>query len=182
MFRRSAFYMYNYANDSANKLPYPNGMGECMVTVSRAHDYYPNRSLECRPLGQDTVWNTKSRITAVFLTHAIINDNAPSYVIPDSDGEAIIGESDDEWMDDDLLMKNMQQQCQKKAETNLQKWIVHLTALCKDEERKLRHLRKVDHDRRLSLYGPEYADVVYSDEDDEEYIDKTHQRRKISRD
>lgn len=50
---------------------------------------------------------------------------------------------------------------------------------------QLRHLRKVDHDRRLSLYGPEYADVVYSDEDDEEYIDKTtvrHQRRKISRD
>ncbi|KAF4590146.1 hypothetical protein EYR38_009444 [Pleurotus pulmonarius] len=307
--RRRAFYMYNYANDSANKLPYPNDP----LSVGR---------------WVKTQFGTQSRITAVFLTHAIINDNAPdinyffgyvdahvprpearavpltfkhfqllarlgrapnwtlynelergaefyyseddylsdtvviplkqgstltykikkeasktiltqhdptsasrgtkrprreaasttrSYVVPDSDDEAIIGESDDEWMDDDLLMKNMQQQCQKKAETNLQKWIVHLTALCKDEERKykgkkrsldkagkiearariqkndflrslsaqLRHLRKVDHDRRLSLYGPEYADLVYSDEDDEEYIDKTtvrHQRRKISRD
>ncbi|KAG5221335.1 terpene cyclase [Salix suchowensis] len=56
--RRRAFYMYNYANDSANKLPYPNDP----LSVGR---------------WVKTQFGTRSRITAVFLTHAIINDNAP---------------------------------------------------------------------------------------------------------
>ncbi|KAL0961156.1 hypothetical protein HGRIS_006128 [Hohenbuehelia grisea] len=135
-----------------------------------------------------------------------------SYVVPDSDDEAIIADSDEE-MDEAYV--NAVHVRQKKAETNLQKWITHLSALCKEEQRKykekkkvhdkgpqsgyrvrhqkndffrslsaqLRHLRKLDYDQRLKIYGPELADASYSDDDDDEYVNKAHrsQRRKTAR-
>lgn len=51
-----------------------------------------------------------------------------SYVVPDSDDEAI---ADDEW---DYLAPR---KGKRKEETNLQKWIHHLAILLKDEQRKV---------------------------------------------
>ena len=52
--------------------------------------------------------------------------------IPDSDDEMIAGE------EEDVVMKEVQTITQqRKAESNLQKWIKHLTPLLKEEQRKV---------------------------------------------
>lgn len=120
-----------------------------------------------------------------------------SYVIPDSDDEAIV-ESDDE----NAMVTVMTMQAKKRrVESNLQRWIKHLSALLTEEQRKykekrrrleritppdsklrvnktefhkslathLRSLRKVDHDKRKQLYGPDAPEEDYSDDEDDEY-------------
>ncbi|KIN93376.1 hypothetical protein M404DRAFT_948149 [Pisolithus tinctorius Marx 270] len=122
---------------------------------------------------------------------------ATSYIIPDSDDEAIV-ESDDE----NAMVALMTMQAKKrKVESNLQRWIKHLSALLAEEQRKykekrrrlekitppdgklrvnksefhksltthLRSLRKVDLDKRKQLYGPDAPEEDYSDDEDDEY-------------
>ncbi|KAI6044807.1 hypothetical protein EDC04DRAFT_2932465 [Pisolithus marmoratus] len=120
-----------------------------------------------------------------------------SYIIPDSDDEAIV-ESDDE----NAMVTLMTMQAKKRrVESNLQRWIKHLSALLTEEQRKykekrrrlekitspddklrvnktefhksltthLRSLRKVDLDKRKQLYGPDAPEEDYSDDEDDEY-------------
>ncbi|KAI5986146.1 hypothetical protein EDD15DRAFT_2389952 [Pisolithus albus] len=120
-----------------------------------------------------------------------------SYVIPDSDDEAIV-ESDDE----NAMLTLMTMQAKKRrVESNLQRWIKHLSALLTEEQRKykekrrrleritppdsklrvnktefhkslathLRSLRRVDHDKRKQLYGSDAPEEDYSDDEDDEY-------------
>ncbi|KAF8133652.1 hypothetical protein EV363DRAFT_927496 [Boletus edulis] len=113
-----------------------------------------------------------------------------SYIVPDSDDEAIV-EDDENAMTALLSM----QAKKRKVESNLQRWIKHLSALLVDEQRKykerrrrqdrntdgkrrvmksefhkslivhLRSLRKVDLDKRKQLYGSDVAEEDYSDDD-----------------
>ena len=55
-----------------------------------------------------------------------------SYVVPDSDDEAIADDGDEIMHEVKVIAKK------RKVESNLQKWIKHLTALLKDEQRKVR--------------------------------------------
>ena len=54
-----------------------------------------------------------------------------SYVVPDSDDEAIADDADEIMHEVKVIAKK------RKVESNLQKWIKHLTALLKDEQRKV---------------------------------------------
>ncbi|KAH7885344.1 hypothetical protein F5I97DRAFT_1884682 [Phlebopus sp. FC_14] len=119
-----------------------------------------------------------------------------SYVIPDSDDEAIAVDDGENAM---VALLSIQAK-KRKVESNLQRWIKHLSALLSEEQRKykdkrkrlektaatdgkrrvtksefqkslttnLRSLRKVDLDKRKQLYGPDAVEEDYSDDDDDD--------------
>ncbi|KDQ62290.1 hypothetical protein JAAARDRAFT_30185 [Jaapia argillacea MUCL 33604] len=120
-----------------------------------------------------------------------------SYVVPDSDDEAIADDSADT-----ALSHKMKLQAKKrKDETTLSRWVKHLSILLKEEQKKykekkkrveksapegskvkvpkseflrslsanLRDLRKLDREKRRSLYGSDVADDDFSEGDDDEY-------------
>ncbi|KAI0801815.1 hypothetical protein BC629DRAFT_140226 [Irpex lacteus] len=131
-----------------------------------------------------------------------------SYVVPDSDDEAIADDGDEIMREVKVIAKK------RKVESNLQKWIKHLTALLKDEQRKykerkklvhasaapgtkirvpkndfyktlaaaLTRLRKADKEKRQQLYGADIPDEDYSSGDEDEYQERTSRpskRRKV---
>ncbi|RDB17847.1 hypothetical protein Hypma_000771 [Hypsizygus marmoreus] len=133
-----------------------------------------------------------------------VASNVRSYVVPDSDDEAIANS-------DDLTTKP------KNVETTLQTWLRHLDELMKQELRKLkekrkqielvsepgtkvrvakgeflkslssnlRALHKIAKERQLKLYGPTVVPEEYSDneDDDDEYRHRTarNKRKKTNR-
>ncbi|KAG9315906.1 hypothetical protein JVU11DRAFT_3556 [Chiua virens] len=130
-----------------------------------------------------------------------------SYVVPDSDDEAIVDDDGENAM---MTLLSMQAK-KRKVESNLQRWIKHLSALLVDEQRKykekrrrqdrstdskrrimktefhksliiqLRTLRRVDLDKRKQLYGSDVAEEDYTDDDDDdEYQNvRVSKRRRI---
>jgi len=130
-----------------------------------------------------------------------------SYLVPDSDDEAIL----DEHKPDSTLTKS-KEAGKKKAESNLQRWIKHLTVLQKEELKKhnekkkrlermvmcetrikltknefiksltqnLKNLRKIDQLARKSLYGLDVPDMDYSEGEDDEYVFKASKKRKVT--
>ena len=56
-----------------------------------------------------------------------------SYLVPDSDDESIL----DEHKPDSMSLAKSKEAGKKKAESNLQRWIKHLTALQKEELKKV---------------------------------------------
>jgi hypothetical protein len=56
-----------------------------------------------------------------------------SYVVPDSDDEAIVDEKPDVYPWGEVKKAK-----QRKVESNLQRWIKHLTSLQKEEQKKVR--------------------------------------------
>lgn len=121
-----------------------------------------------------------------------------SYVVPDSDDEAIAEQ-------DATISRALKVQAKKKkVESNLQQWIKHLSIILGEEKKKykeqkkrleraaapgtkvrlpknefhksltnnLRDLRKVDLEKRRHLYGPDVPDEDYSEGDDDEYQEK----------
>ncbi|EIW80954.1 hypothetical protein CONPUDRAFT_137081 [Coniophora puteana RWD-64-598 SS2] len=133
---------------------------------------------------------------------------AKSYVIPDSDDEAIAPEPDDS---DVIALRNNHAK-KRRVETNLQRWIKHLALLLSEEQRKykekrkrlerqappdvkvrvsksdfyksltgqLRDLRKIDLEKRRQLYGPDVAAEVLVDEsDDDEYHVRPSKRMRV---
>ncbi|KAF9220958.1 hypothetical protein BS17DRAFT_786268 [Gyrodon lividus] len=133
-----------------------------------------------------------------------------SYVIPDSDDEAIVEDDGENAM---VALLSMQAK-KRKVESNLQRWIKHLSILLVEEQRKykdrrrrldktatadakrrvtksefhksltihLRSLRKVDLDKRKQLYGPDVAEEDYSDDDDDDeyHNPRASKRRRIN--
>jgi len=131
-----------------------------------------------------------------------------SYVVPDSDDEAIVDEKPDVYPWGEVKKAK-----QRKVESNLQRWIKHLTSLQKEEQKKykekkkrmernappgikvrvvkteflktisqsLRDLRKADQVKRQLLYGPGVADEDYSEGEDDEYVFRTSRgkRRRV---
>ena len=59
-------------------------------------------------------------------------DIAITYIIPDSDDEMIADEEEDDVMKEVYTIVK-----RRKAESNLQKWIKHLTPLLREEQRKV---------------------------------------------
>lgn len=57
-----------------------------------------------------------------------------SYIVPDSDDEAIVDDDGENAM---MALLSMQAK-KRKVESNLQRWIKHLSALLVDEQRKVR--------------------------------------------
>ncbi|KAI0720494.1 hypothetical protein C8T65DRAFT_633184 [Cerioporus squamosus] len=131
--------------------------------------------------------------------------SAKSYVVPDSDDEDIVIESESE------SLRRFAKK--RKAETNMQRWIKQLDILLKEEQRKyndrkrrihastppgvkvkvlktefhkslafnLPRLRRIDRDKREKLYGADVPEADYSDSDEDEYQDRTtrSKRRKV---
>ncbi|KAI0086520.1 hypothetical protein BDY19DRAFT_1093207 [Irpex rosettiformis] len=62
-----------------------------------------------------------------------------NYVVPDSDDEAIADDGDEVMHEVKVIAKK------RKVESNLQKWIKHLTVLLKDEQRKYKERKKFVH-------------------------------------
>ncbi|KIJ64454.1 hypothetical protein HYDPIDRAFT_175437 [Hydnomerulius pinastri MD-312] len=155
----------------------------------------PRSSCQAGPSSSRTSNNTPPR-TSRRRPRRSTATVAPSYVIPDSDDEAIV---EDDGENDMVALLSMQAK-KRKVESNLQRWIKHLSALLVDEQRKhkdkrkrlekmaategkrrvtksefhksltihLRSLRKVDLDKRKQLYGPDAAEEDYSDDDDDD--------------
>ncbi|KAF8840739.1 hypothetical protein BDN67DRAFT_968036 [Paxillus ammoniavirescens] len=139
-----------------------------------------------------------------------VSTSVTSYVIPDSDDEAIVEDDGENAM---VALLSMQAK-KRKVESNLQRWIKHLSILLLEEQRKykdrrrrpdkaaageakrrvtktefhksltvhLRSLRKVDLDKRKQLYGPDVAEEDYSDDDDDDDYQnsRSSKRRRIN--
>lgn len=129
-----------------------------------------------------------------------------SYVVPDSDDEAI---ADDKMYIDTSFRKLVKEVKEQPAETHLQQWIKHLAALVKEEQKKynekrkqaekasepgtkirvmksnflkevsvmVRELRKADEAQRLEQLGSGLVDDDYSEDDDEYHHWTTRAKR-----
>jgi hypothetical protein len=62
-----------------------------------------------------------------------VTSTVKSYLVPDSDDESIL----DEQKPDSMLWAKSKEAGKRKAESNLQRWIKHLTALQKEELKKV---------------------------------------------
>ena len=79
---------------------------------------------------------------------------APSYLVPDSDDEAIAEENVSHEYQSQRKGKK-----KAKAESSLQVWIKHLTALLKEEEKKVVHLSNPADEIHVNMYiCPQYKE------------------------